>query len=56
MSEEIKKHYQKIGRKGGKQSKRKDMKGVDSPGQIAAQEGRIKARKKREKDLEQKKV
>jgi len=56
MSEEIKKHYQKIGRKGGEQGKRTDMKGADSPGQIAAQKGRDKARKKREEDLEQKKV
>ena len=56
MSEEIKKYFTKIGRKGGENSKRTDMKGADSPGQIAAQEGRKKAREKREADLEQKKV
>lgn len=56
MSEEIKKYFQKIGRKGGENSKRTDMKGANSPGQIAAQKGRKKAREKRIADLEQKKV
>jgi hypothetical protein len=56
MSEEITKYLKKIGQKGGENSSRTDMKGVDSPGQIAAQEGRVKARKKRKEDLEQKKV
>ena len=55
MSEEITEYFKKLGRKGGENSKRTDMKGADSPGQIAAQEGRVKARKKRKKDLEQKK-
>ena len=54
MSEEIKEYFQKIGRKGGENSKRTDMKGANSPGQIAAQEGRVRARKKRKEDLEQK--
>lgn len=56
MSEEIKNYFTKIGRKGGEKSKRTDMKGANSPGQIAAQKGRDKARAKRKKDLEQKKV
>lgn len=56
MSEEVKKYLKKIGRKGGEKGKRTDMEGADSPGQIAAQEGRVKAKKEREKDLEQKKV
>ena len=56
MSEEATEYLKKIGRKGGETSKRTDMKGADSPGQIAAQEGRKKAREKRIADLEQKKV
>lgn len=56
MSEEVTKYLKKIGQKGGEKGKRTDMKGVDSPGQIAAQEGRVKATNKRKEDLEQKKV
>lgn len=39
-------------KKGGENSKRTDMKGADSPGQIAAQKGREKARKARLKEKE----
>jgi len=56
MSEEITEYFKKLGRKGGEKSKRIDMKGADSLGQIAAQKGREKAREKRIADLEQKKV
>jgi len=56
MSEEITEYFKKLGRKGGEKSKRTDMKGANSPGQIAAQEGRRKAKEKREAALEQKKV
>jgi hypothetical protein len=44
MDKTIKEYMAKIGQKGGKSGKRTDMKGANSPAQIAAQEGRAKAR------------
>ena len=55
MSEEIKKYFKEIGRKGGQKGKRTDM-GAGSEGQRKAQEGREKAKAKRLKtDIKQKK-